>query len=130
MTDWMSYVYMQKGRPADATGVEVVLSVLDPNNNYYEVGRTTSDSTGMYKLSFVPLVPGDYTVIATFAGSKAYWGSYAESAITVGEAPQAQAQPENTPVDNTSTIMYSAIAIIVAVVVVGAILALLLLRKR
>jgi hypothetical protein len=41
MSEWMLYVYKQFPRPADVTGVEVVVSVLDPNNNYYEVGRTS-----------------------------------------------------------------------------------------
>ena len=68
MTAWMEYVYMQKPKPADITGVEVVINVLDPNNNTYEVGRTTSDADGMFKLSFTPQVPGEYTVIASFAG--------------------------------------------------------------
>ena len=130
MSDWMSYVYMQKARPSDATGVEVVISVLDPNDNFYEVGRATSDSNGMFKMSFVPLVPGDYTVIASFAGSKAYWGSYAESAISVEDAPQAT--PEPTPQPASMADLYfipSVIGIIIAIVVVGLLL-FLLLRKR
>jgi hypothetical protein len=121
---------MQKARPSDATGVEVVISVLDPNDNFYEVGRATSDSNGMFKMSFVPLVPGDYTVIASFAGSKAYWGSYAESAISVEDAPQAT--PEPTPQPASMADLYfipSVIGIIIAIVVVG-ILLFLLLRKR
>jgi hypothetical protein len=44
--EWMKYVYVQFPRPTDAVGVEVVVSVLDPNNNYYEVGRATSDASG------------------------------------------------------------------------------------
>ena len=34
MSDWMEYVYMQQPMPANVTGVPVVLSVLDSNNNY------------------------------------------------------------------------------------------------
>ena len=127
---WMSYVYMQKGRPADATGVEVVISVLDPNGNVYDVGTTTSDSNGMFKLSFDPLVPGDYTVVASFAGSKSYYGSYAESAFTVEEAPQPT--PEPTPEPASAADLYfvpATIGIIIAIVVVGLVLV-LMLRKR
>jgi hypothetical protein len=58
MTDWMQYVYMQMPKPNDVEGVEVVLETLDPNGNFYEIGRTTSDASGTYKLSFVPEVPG------------------------------------------------------------------------
>ncbi len=42
MTSWMEYIFMQKPRPQNATGVEVVLSVLDANNNFREVSKTTS----------------------------------------------------------------------------------------
>ncbi|MEM2130574.1 MAG: PQQ-binding-like beta-propeller repeat protein, partial [Candidatus Bathyarchaeia archaeon] len=42
MSAWMEYVYMQKPRPNNVTGVEVVIEVLDPNGNYYEVARTRS----------------------------------------------------------------------------------------
>jgi len=49
--------------------------VLDPNNNFYQVGTATSDATGFFSLDFTPEVPGKYTIIASFAGSKAYYGS-------------------------------------------------------
>jgi hypothetical protein len=128
MSDWMLYVYKQFERPADAVGVEVVLSVLDPNNNYYEVGRTTSDSDGFFSCAFTPEVPGEYTIIATFEGSKAYYGSHAKTAVNVEEAPQPTPAPTPTPAPMTDTyVLGTGIAILIAVVV-G--FALLLLRKR
>jgi hypothetical protein len=130
MRDWMEYVYMQKPRPANATGVEVTLSVLDPNNNYYEIGTVTSDSTGMYKLLWEPLVPGEYTVIATFAGSEGYWPSYAETAIGVLEAPAATPAPTPTPAPLTDTYVAGfGIGIIIAVVAVGVVIVIFLRRK-
>jgi hypothetical protein len=87
MSEWMEYIYMQKPRPTEVTGVEVVVSVLDPNNNYYEVGRTTADADGFFRLVFEPEVPGEYTVTAAFEGSEAYYGSHAKTALFVGEAP-------------------------------------------
>ncbi len=131
MNDWMSYVYMQKSRPFNATGVEVIISVLDPNNNFYEVGRTASDENGMYKLAFVPQVAGEYTISAAFAGTQSYWGSHAETAINVDNAPEAHATA--TPLPQSAADMYFvpvSVAIIIAIVVVGALLAMLLLRKR
>ncbi len=128
MSDWMLYVYKQFPRPTDVTGVEVVVEVLDPNNNFYEVGRTTSDSSGFYKLMFTPEVPGEYTVIASFAGSKAYYGSFAETAIGVEAAPEPTPLPTPTPAPMTDTYVTGfGIGIIVAIVI-G--FALLLLRKR
>jgi outer membrane protein assembly factor BamB len=96
MGAWMDYVYMQKPRPADAIGVKVTLSTFDPNNNTYVIGTTTSDANGMYKTMWTPPVPGAYTIIATFAGSDSYYGSSAETAIGVSNAPTAQA-PIATP---------------------------------
>jgi outer membrane protein assembly factor BamB len=128
MSDWMLYVYKQFERPADAVGVEVVLEVLDPNNNYYEVGRTTSDASGMFHCAFTPEVPGEYTIIATFAGSESYYGSFAETAINVEEAPAATPAPTPTPAPMTDTyVLSTGIAILIAVII-G--FALLLLRKR
>ncbi len=85
--EWMQYLRMQKPCPADAQGVEVVLTTLDPNGNSYEIGRVTSDTAGMYKLLWEPPVPGEYTIIATFEGSDSYGPSFAETAIGVTEAP-------------------------------------------
>ncbi len=130
MSDWMLYVYKQFPRPADVQGVEVVVSVFDPNGNTYEVGRAMSDSDGYYKVMFTPEVPGEYTVIASFAGSKAYWPSYAKTAVGVKEAPVAT--PEPTPMPASMADIYflpMSIGIIIAIVVVGLLL-FLLLRKR
>ena len=35
-SQWMDYVYQQKGRPTNTTGVEVTLSVVDANGNFRE----------------------------------------------------------------------------------------------
>ena len=127
MSEWMLYVYKQFARPA-ATGVEVTLTVLDPNGNVYDIGTATADSTGMFKLFWTPPVPGEYTVIAQFPGSKAYYPSYAETSIGVTEAPaDTTTEPASPPASMTDTYVAGfGIAIIVAIVIVGV----LLLRKR
>jgi len=121
-------VYKQFERPADAVGVEVVVSVIDPNNNVYEVGRTTSDSSGFYSYMFTPEVPGKYTVIASFDGSGAYYGSFAETAFGVEEAPAATPEPTPTPAPMTDTYVLGVGIAIIIIVIIG--FALLLLRKR
>jgi hypothetical protein len=124
---WMEWLYEQQGKPDNATGVDVSLDTVDPNGNYVHIGTVTSDSSGMFKKMFTPDVPGEYTIIATFAGSTAYYGSYAETAIGVSEAPPATAPPEYPqPIDPTMTIIVVGIAIIIAV----AIATILILRKR
>jgi hypothetical protein len=130
MTAWMEYVYMQKPRPINATGVDVVISVLDPNNNLYEVGRATSDSSGFYKLAFTPEVPGEYTIIATFEGSESYWGSYAETAINVEEVPAATPAPTATPAPMTDMYVLGIGTAILIAVIIGFVVVILIFRKR
>jgi hypothetical protein len=128
MSAWMEYVYMQKPRPANATGVEVTLDTIDPNGNWIHIGNATSDTSGTFSYMWTPDVPGKYTVIATFAGSESYWPSYAETAIGVDAAPPAPPAPEPAaplPPYEMYTIG-AAIAIIIAVAIVG----LMILRKR
>jgi len=130
MSEWMEYIYMQKPIPADVIGVEVVINVLDPNGNYYEVGRATSDPTGLYRLMFEPPVPGEYTVYATFAGSESYWPSGATTAIGVQEAPAAT--PEPTPVPASAADLYflpMSIGTLIAIIVI-LLLLILLFRKK
>jgi hypothetical protein len=131
MTEWMGYVYQQKPRPTDVTGVPVVLSVLDSNNNYREIGTVTTNSDGFYSLQWTPDIPGKYTVYASFAGSDGYWPSHAVSAFAVDPAPVET--PPETPEEQPSMAdvwLLPGIGIIVAAIaVVGAILA-LMLRKR
>lgn len=116
MQGWMEYLYMQQAYPTSAKGVEVTLDALDPNGNFVHIGTVTSDTSGMFKKAFVPEVSGEYTVIATFAGSGAYASSYAQTAINVDEAPPATAPPEYPqPIDSTWTIVGVGIAIIIAV---------------
>ncbi|MEM2107718.1 MAG: hypothetical protein QXL10_00325 [Candidatus Bathyarchaeia archaeon] len=129
--DWMKYVYAQFPRPADVKGVEVVVSVLDPNNNCYEVGRTTTDENGFYSLAFEPPVPGKYKILAIFEGSNSYYGSYDETAVFVEDAPPASPAPTPTPTPLSELYFIPAITgIIIAIIVVGILLALLLIRKK
>jgi len=88
MSDWMLYVYKQFERPDDVQGVSVKLEVIeDPNGNSYDIGTTTTDSTGYYSIGWKPPVPGHYLIKATFEGSDAYYGSFAVTSIVVDEAP-------------------------------------------
>jgi outer membrane protein assembly factor BamB len=131
MGDWMLYVYKQFQRPMNTTGVEVTLSVLDSNGNFREIGKATSDSNGFYSLQWTPDITGKYTLYASFAGSKSYWPSNAETAFAVDPAPQPPTTEEpQQPQPMTDTyVLGIGAAIIIAIAVVGAII-LLTLRKR
>ncbi len=125
---WMEYVYMQKPRPMDATGVDVILSVIDPNNNTYDIGTATTDSSGTFSFRWVPQIPGKYSVIAKFAGTESYWSSFAETALSVDEAQQAT--PTQPPqVNLPPTEMYFAVST-AAIIVAIAVATILLLRKK
>jgi hypothetical protein len=120
MSAWMEYLYEQQAMPTNATGVEVTLDTLDPNGNFVHIGTVTSDMSGGFKKMWEPEVPGEYTVIATFAGSESYWASYAQTYVGVTEAPAATAAPEYPqPIDSTLTIVGVGIAMIIAVAIVG-----------
>ena len=145
----MEYVYEQQPKPTDAKGVEVTLSVRDSNNNTYEIGQATSDASGMYKLLWKPNDPGVYTIIATFAGSKSYWPSQAETALgvtsavpttttiaptpTPAQTPVQTATPAPTtaapePKGGDQTAIYVAVAAVVIIIAIVA--AAVILRKR
>ena len=130
MQAWMEYKFMGQAMPANAKGVPVSLDTIDPNGNLVHIGDVTSDINGNYGFAYAPEVPGTYQVIATFAGSSAYYGSTATTYLTVGEA---LTQPTEQPlVASPPTEMYFAIstaAIIAAIAIIGAII-ILVLRKR
>lgn len=130
MSEWMEYLHMQKPCPDYIEGVEVKLETLDPNMNFYEIGTVTSDASGMFKLMWEPPVEGEYTIIATFAGSESYFSSYTETAIGVTEAPSPagpiEPEPTEAPLVTTEIAMIAAVAVacIIGVVAFWA------LRKR
>jgi len=130
MSDWMLYVYNQFQRPEEMMGVEVTVSVYDPNGNFYDVATTTTDDNGFYKAMFTPPVPGEYTVYAWFAGSKSFYSSSTQTALGVVDAPAAPPPPTEPPASPADMYILPGITgIIVAVVVIGLII-ILMLRKR
>jgi len=128
MEAWMEYLYKQQAIPTNATGVDVSLDALDPNGNFVHLGTATSDMSSTFGYAWAtPDVPGKYTIVATFAGSKSYYASYAETYAVVSEAPAATQPPQYPqPIDPTWTIVGVGIAMIIAIAIVG----LLILRKR
>ena len=131
MSEWMLYVYKQFAQPSKIIGVPVSIDAMDPNNNYIHIGDTTSDASGTFSYMFTPQTAGKYTVYATFAGSKSYYASYAQTALGVMEEPEAPPVVEPEPLTVTEQYFVPAVAgIIIAIIAVGAVLAILVLRKR
>jgi outer membrane protein assembly factor BamB len=153
MSAWMEYVYMQKPKPEEVTGVSVYLTAMDPNGNTQEIATTTTDSLGNFAYAWTPPVPGTYTVTATFDGSESYYRSQAGTSFVVTEAAQATpvvtptqtptSAPTQTPAQTVSPSPSEApepptsgmptttyIAIGAAVVIIVAAAAFLVLRRR
>ncbi len=130
MSQWMEYLHMQKPFPSNFKGVEVALDVFDANGNYRNIGKATTDARGVFSFVWEPDIPGEYKIIATFAGSDSYGSSYASTGMYVEEAPPAPAEPEPTPLSVADAYFVPAVVGIVAVLVVIVILLVLLLFKK
>jgi hypothetical protein len=151
MGKWMEYVYMQKPKPADAKGVPVKLTAVDPNGNTIDIAAVTSETSGLYSYAWVPTITGKYTITATFEGSNSYWPSSAQTAISVDAKSQAlpTASPTATPTptgtisptaspsvtvapkpgENPNTMLYVAVAAVVIIAVIAAVAVVLRRRK-
>jgi len=131
MKDWMGYVYQQQAMPTNFIGVPVAISVVDSNGNQRPIGTATTTSAGTYSLSWMPDIPGNYTVIASFGGTNAYWPSSSMTSFNVMSAHPTES-PASTTAPSTADlyILPGIVAIIIVIVVVGAVLAILMLRKR
>ena len=83
-------------------------------------------------MTWTPDIPGNYTVTAVFGGTNGYYGSSASTYFYASSATPTTA-PTATPVSGLATqsaLMYIGIAMIVVVIVIGAVLAVLVTRKH
>jgi hypothetical protein len=121
---------MQKTIPTNATGVPVSIDVLDSNGNFRNIGTATTDASGSFSLPWTPDIAGKYTVYASFVGSESYYPSNAETQMLISEA-HATATPTTAPVQSMTDQYFlpAVIAIILVIVIVGAVIV-LMLRKR
>jgi hypothetical protein len=128
--EWMEYVYMQKPKPTNTTGVTITLNVVDANGNYREIGTTTS-TDGFYSLNWKPDIEGQYTVYATFAGTKAYWPSRALTSFAVDPAAPTPA-PTDVPAQSIADMYFiPAIAgLFILVIIVLVLVVMMMLKKR
>ena len=132
MTQWMEAVYEQQPMPTNVTGVPVTLSVIDSNGNNRPIGTTTTDASGLYSYTWIPDIPGNYTLTATFAGTQSYYGSSAQTAF-YASSPPATPAPTATPITGLATaseVTYGIVAAVIAIIIAIAIVGLLLLRKK
>jgi len=133
ISEWMDYLHMQNATllndPPKPDGVTVRVAAVDSDGEVTDLGTATSDYTGQFALSWTPTNEGIYKIFATFDGSNSYFGSYAETALSVGKAVETSTTQQQTIPDYTMTIIGVGIAII-AVIIAVAIATVLILRKR
>ena len=92
----------------------------------------TTDASGTFDFNWAPDIPGSFTIYIQFAGTNGYYPSYAETHVYAAivqhpttTTPTA-AQNFATPSDLLLYLAVVAIAIIIAIAIVG----LLILRKH
>ncbi len=130
-TGFMEAVYQQQPMPYNTTGVPIDLFVTDANGNYRMIGSTTSTASGTFSYTWTPDISGTYTITAVFQGSGAYYPSSAQTAFYASEGQTtAPTATTNTANLSSSDFTLGVAAIIVAIIIVGALLGLLMLRKR
>jgi hypothetical protein len=128
---WMEYIYMQKPKPTNATGVPVNIAVIDSNGNFRNIGTTSSDTNGQFSFQWTPDIAGAYNIIATFPGSESYWPSSSGTQMVVSEAAQATTTPTTGTQQSLADLYFvPAIAIIIILIVIFGALTLLMLRRR
>jgi outer membrane protein assembly factor BamB len=132
MSQFMESAYMQQPLPSNITGVPVTLNVLDSNHNYRTIGTTTTNYLGDYSLTWTPDITGNFTVYATFAGTNGYYGSTASTAFYAGSqaTPTPPTATPQTGLASNTTVEYGIVAIIIVIVVIGALTMMMLSRKR
>ncbi len=126
MSTQMEYLHLQY--PFDGlyhnvqmTGVPVTLTAIDSSGGVSTIGTAITNAYyGTFSYDWTPPKEDKYMITATFAGDDSYGSSGASTAISVGPAPAEVKIPEQViPPDYTMTIVGAAIAVIVAVAIVG-----------
>ncbi len=139
MATEMEYLHMQHpidgvDHNATMTGVPIVLTAIDSNNNAITIGTvTTSAYYGTFEMPWTPPTEGTYKIIATFAGDDSYGSSSEATAVSVGaettSTATTSAGPAITVPDYTLTIVAGVIAIAVIVIIIGALI-MMTIRKK
>jgi len=133
MTQFMEGVYEQQPMPTNLTGVPVTIYVTDSNHNTYPIGTTTTDPyTGTFGLTWTPIIPGNFTVTATFAGTQSYYASTSTTYFYAGK-PAPTAAPAASPVTglaSTGSLELGIAIVVIVIVIIGAAILAVLIRKR
>jgi len=124
MSEWMDYLYGQNATlinnpPTDITGVPVQLTAVKSDGTNIELGTVTSNSVGLFSYSWKAPAKDNYTLYANFAGSGAYYSSYAATASTVGSAPETTNNQSATAAPDNSMLLYGILVAVVIAILIG-----------
>lgn len=129
MGQWMEYVYLQKPRPNDVTGVPVKFAYMLPDGTWNDIDQVTSDDYGNFAFKWTPPDEDTYLVKAFFLGSESYWGSSDTTYIGVGPA---QVIPEGvnlTSIEDGQSNLTMYVLVTLVVSILALIIAVFLLLK-
>jgi len=129
MSSWMEYIYMHHEPRPNVLGVDVTLTAIASDGIITDIGTTTTDSSGFYTQVWQPPTTGQYSIVANFAGTKAYHPSAAQTSLNVS-LPNLSAitpSPEPTGISDTN-FMVSQAAIMALIALIG-VASMLMLRK-
>jgi outer membrane protein assembly factor BamB len=145
MENQMEYLHMQQPITGlwgniTMTGVPVTLTATDQSGTVYNIGTATTNAyDGTFGISWTPPSAGIYHIAASYYGDDSYGSSGAGTELLVVAAPTVTATPTLAPTATPSSaatasdvmlyIVAAAIAIIIAIAIVG-VLMLRTLRKR
>jgi outer membrane protein assembly factor BamB len=109
---WMGYLYMNKPKPTNASGVTVFLQAKTSDGSIIDITHVQSDSYGQYVYTWIPPAQDTYKIIASFEGSKSYFASSGECGLSVGPAAAVApiVVPTPTPVSTASPIITPTVA--------------------
>ena len=125
MSDWMAYLYEQQPKPNNANGVAVRLTATRSDGSITNIGTVTSDANGQFKFEWTPSSNGLYTITASFDGSHSYYGSTAQTGLSVSSAANTAT---NAGTSNDTLVIYLVIATIVIIIAI-AVAAIVIRRK-
>ncbi|MBE3116728.1 Ig-like domain repeat protein, partial [Candidatus Bathyarchaeota archaeon] len=137
MKTQMDYLHMQL--PIDGiwhnvtmTGVPVILTAIDPNGNYIDIGTAVTDAYyGNYEFVWTPPLDGNYKIIATFAGDESYSSSGSATAITTSAVAATPTPTTQVTQGLSASEFYTSIAAVTAAIIIAIIaVGILTLRKR
>jgi hypothetical protein len=131
MSAWMEYVYMQKPKPEDVTGVPVKLAYQLADGTWKDIDQVMTDEYGYFGFTWAPPDEGTYLVKAFFLGSESYWGSSDVTYVGVGPSP-AMEEPQDVDLSSVEDRIDSQtiyILVILVIVILALVIAIYSLMK-